>query len=91
MSRECLFIGGPADGTRMQVEDRDKSIRIPVASSGATWETESEPHVFRGSSRAEYKRVLLLGADNSEHFVFQFGDGDPVAELIAGYTKGKAT
>lgn len=90
MSRECLFIGGPADGKRIFVEGGLNAVQFAVAPRGATWETESEPHVFRGSSRAEYKRVLLLGADNSEHFVFQFGDGDPVAELIAGYQKGTA-
>ena len=87
MSRECLLIGGPADGTRMQVEDWAKSVRIPVAPSGATWEAESEHHQHKDFSIAEYKRVLLLGSDHSEHFIFHCGDADPVAELIAGYKK----
>ncbi len=84
MSRECLFIGGPADGKRIFVEGGLNAVQFAVA----PWETESDLHgVSRGFSMAEYKRVLLLGADNSEHFVFQFGDGDPIAELIAGYVR----
>lgn len=79
MMRECLFIGGPADGYRKEVEESKKHIRIAVAP-------------YRGDRiiEAEYKRVLVLGKDNSEHFIFQFGDADPIAELIAGYTKRTA-
>lgn len=90
MSRECLFIGGPADGKRFTLEDDCRTLSVPVAPSKATWEAEFERHLFKDLRVIEYKRVLLLGADNSEHFVFQFGDGDPIAELIAGYQKGTA-
>lgn len=84
MSRECLFIGGPVDGMRIRVEDGTNTVNIPM------YLASSEPPSSR-FDESVYTRVLIFGPSHSSYCIFHSGDADPVAELIAGYKKGKAT
>lgn len=58
----ALFIGGPADGRRMQVEDHHHRITIPeMPDFGAMLAMSTPPDVIPTFSETEYVRHDFLG------------------------------
>lgn len=70
--KELLFIGGPSDGERIQVDDDKQYVRMPAEVGGGT---------------VEYRRERLYGgADISFDVMFHSENGESLLEaIIKGY------
>lgn len=76
MMRELLFIGGPADGKRIEVDDAMNRVRIPDAETGLTF---------------EYRREWLSDAKKEFEIMFNSAEVRGVIEaLLAGYKSPNA-
>ena len=89
MSYETLlFVGGSADGRRIDVYKNTPFITVPhkrKPSLSSTPHSASKPELFESDL---YRRETLFSAGNRDHFVMHYAEGGDLIEmLIDGYKK----
>lgn len=89
---ECLFIGGPWDGRRGQVESECKIFHVTYDEDDADAADETPASALR--KNVAYRRGVLRapGREWSVFFAPDVDDGDVIGRLIEGYrpVPGKA-
>jgi len=87
---KALFIGGPAAGKMIEVDNRVLKVMIPAPKPPGYYSVENaSAKVDSSFSYRAYFRISMTDNAGKEHFVFADPDCDPLLTLMNFYAEAK--